>query len=373
MPSKAITISPFIAALLFLAARACGADLVVRVGLWPEDHLPRQATVTGSLTVEASGKRWRASALTVTESSGSLKIQGQTMRPDSLRIRCSREAAISARGATPVVLNAPLRLIASPGGLQCIADVDLEQYTARVLAREMPLNWPSEALAAQAVVARSAGLASRGRHGQSGYDVCALTHCQLFSPRPAPAAALLAARRTAGWVLTRGGRPVRAPFFSTCGGWTADGGSIGMESWCTPVQDGPTTKPYCRASPHFSWRTTLSSADIQAVFQASAGNPVILKRDSGGRVTRIGLKGQAVSLDGGQFLMRCGRALGWARVKSCRFTVKKAGNNWLFSGHGLGHGVGMCQWGARGMAMQGKSWQQILRHYYTHATLRRSP
>ncbi|MCC6483593.1 MAG: SpoIID/LytB domain-containing protein [Armatimonadetes bacterium] len=323
--------------------------------------------------MESSGRAWTARTLSIIASQGSLTIAGNGKQAMSVQIRPRGPVTLRTQTSPLAVLNCKLRFRPSSAGVQCVADVPLEEYTARVLAREMPLDWPPEALAAQAVVARSTGLASFHRHAADGYDVCSLTHCQLFSAIPVSPVAVAAVRRTTGWALARGARPVRAPFCSTCGGWTADGGAIGMEEWCRAVRDGPAGAAYCRESPHFSWKTVLTRRDVAAVFREASGEFVVLRRDSGGRVTRVGLKGHSQSIDGGEFLMRCGRTFGWARIKSCLLSIKSQRGSWLVSGHGLGHGVGMCQCGARGMAKEGKSWREILKHYYSAAELRRWP
>jgi stage II sporulation protein D len=56
--------------------------------------------------------------------------------------------------------------------------------------------------------------------------------------------------------------------------------------------------------------------------------------------------------------------LGWSRLPSLAFEVKEKGGIFTFTGRGQGHGAGLCQWGAAGMAREGKGYRDILRHYY---------
>ena len=65
-------------------------------------------------------------------------------------------------------------------------------------------------------------------------------------------------------------------------------------------------------------------------------------------------------------------ALGPNRIRSTCFRVTAEAGSFRFAGHGYGHGVGLCQWGARGMANDGKSWQEILLHYYPGALLQKA-
>jgi stage II sporulation protein D len=64
-------------------------------------------------------------------------------------------------------------------------------------------------------------------------------------------------------------------------------------------------------------------------------------------------------------------AVGPDRVKSTRFSVTASDDQFVFQGRGYGHGVGLCQWGAQGLAKAGKSWQEILLYYYPGAALRK--
>jgi stage II sporulation protein D len=68
-----------------------------------------------------------------------------------------------------------------------------------------------------------------------------------------------------------------------------------------------------------------------------------------------------------------GRAFGWGKFKSARFWVETGGKRVVFHGRGLGHGVGMCQYGALGMAKAGKDYRVILEHYYPGTELKQWP
>ena len=79
-----------------------------------------------------------------------------------------------------------------------------------------------------------------------------------------------------------------------------------------------------------------------------------------------------VEIGGEAFHNLMGRRFGWGQFKSPHFTVRRDGDDWVFEGTGLGHGVGMCQYGAIGMARAGRSWRAILKHYYPTATFVRT-
>ncbi|BCW98604.1 MAG: cell division protein [Armatimonadota bacterium] len=337
----------------------------ISIGLWDSARAPARVRVAGArIPQEGTARVW-----TVTASGGRLHVEPGGRAVTRLTLRGSPRMIITGPGASAAVPG-ELVLSARHGRMQGILKLPLEEYVARVVAREMPSGWPPDALAAQAVVARSFALASKGRHARDGFDVCSLTHCQLWSASPPTAQATEAARRTKGWILTSGGQTLRAPFCSTCGGYTADGAASGLPATCVPVRDGLPGREFCRASPHFRWQARLSPQELGRLAGLAEGRAAeirILARDKGGRVTRARLA--AEQMDGGALLIRFGRALGWARVKSCLFTLRKEGPVTVLDGRGLGHGAGLCQWGARGRALQGQDWKGILRAYFPKAEL----
>ena len=74
--------------------------------------------------------------------------------------------------------------------------------------------------------------------------------------------------------------------------------------------------------------------------------------------------GATWNIDANQFRYALDRRLGWEQIKSNLYTIQRQGDSWVFSGHGLGHGVGLCQAGAEQMARMGSSTEQILSTYF---------
>lgn len=355
---------------LLCACPAHAAGRTVRVGLYPEDRLPARVVVESTL-LEA---RPRSVTKAVFSASGGRAVS--TPRLAAPGVESRSPMLIRAAGFPDVRAAGSLRILARGGRVQAVLTQPLEEYAALVTAREIPLNWPPEAIAAQCVAARSFGAASAGRHTAQGYDVCALTHCQLWSPSPPPGAARAAAARTAGMVLTIHGRPAAAPFASTCGGWTAEGAPAGLAAWCHARRDVREGRTLCRESPHSNWSTVLTYREVLSLFELPATKGAvkltISGRDTGGRVTAISAEAsKSKSLKGSDFLLRCGRKLGWARVKSCLFNIKPVNGGFQITGRGLGHGAGMCQWGAKALAEARTGWREILMFYYPDAEVRK--
>jgi len=290
--------------------------------------------------------------------------------------------------------------IGPDGKLQVVETVPFEEYLAGVVPAEMAPLWPQEALRAQAVAARSEVLATLGqRHELEGFDFCGSQHCRAYlghgGRHPNSDAAVEA---TAGTVLVCNGLIVPTVYSANCGGWTANNDTV----WSAPAQpalravpdvlpDSPyhggipqegfsrwiLTSPaaYCSMDKeYYRWQRTLSQAEVTRLVNQyeKVGQVRAIQlgdRGPGGRLKWIRVEGT-----GGVVTIRkelpIRRALGG--LPSAMFIVEKTEQGghtaFRFTGGGRGHGVGMCQQGARGMAGQGMEWDTILDHYFPAAT-----
>ena len=259
-------------------------------------------------------------------------------------------------------------------GLTAVNIVPVDDYLLSVVPEEMPTDWPAEALKAQSIAARSFALKSRGRHASEGYDLCTTTHCQLYKGIASEkTASTAAARATRGEVLTYGGQPIEALFHTDSGGMTESSEDV----WGSHV-------PYLRAVRDtplgtMPWAKTVSKADLEAKLAAKGHNIGRLRaielsplaigraakdRTASGRVramTAVGTKGRA-TLSGNAWRSLLG-------LKSTLFSAKLTKDTVTFTGFGAGHGLGISQWGAERLAETGKSYADILHHYYTGVTL----
>jgi stage II sporulation protein D len=136
------------------------------------------------------------------------------------------------------------------------------------------------------------------------------------------------------------------------------------------VEDGE--EPHCRRSEHMRWRFEVDRRELCSALRRShpriGTGPCdveILATGKGGWTSRLAIRAsRSVELTGDDFHLVMGRLFGWSSVKSARFTLQASGDRITFHGRGLGHGVGMCQHGAMGMARAGATFRQILEHYY---------
>jgi stage II sporulation protein D len=242
--------------------------------------------------------------------------------------------------------------------LVIINRVPLDNYLASIVGAEMG-DAPYEAQKAQAIVSRTYLFRNLKRHQQ--YDFCDLTHCQVYKGTETETErSMEAVRETQGMLLYDNGTIAELFYHSTCGGRTADFSSIfdGNNEALVSVSDSN----YCSASPHFQWEWNLPEDD------APFAELIISKRAHDERVLEVLVDGAPEH--GWQFRMRIAQEFGWNRLKSSWFSVEKKDGYFHFTGRGLGHGLGMCQWGAKKLAEEGRSAEEILRHYFPHLELR---
>jgi len=269
-----------------------------------------------------------------------------------------------------------LRMGLTRAGIQVLTQVDLESYVSGVLRGEASILRAPAAREAMAIVARTWAIRWQGRHHGEGFDFCSLTHCLVFQlPREREGSALdnmdQAARATHGQVLQYHGKLADPYFTACCGGMTESAGNIWPDRgqpYLISIRD-----PYCLANSHASWRRVIATQRLQNVlrddFQGertfSLSGIAVEKRDSSGRAQILQVTGGRTShIDANRFRYAVDRRLGWGQLESNLYTVERQGDDWVFSGHGLGHGVGLCQAGAEQMARMGSSAEKILSTYF---------
>ena len=278
---------------------------------------------------------------------------------------------------SPIRLNgreypAALEVVRTGETLAIVNELRLEEYLVGVLRAETGDHWPSEALRAQAIVARTYAAYHRTLNVGKPYHVVASTTHQMYTGRVPPSSPVWpAVRDTAGLVLFWEGELFPAFYHSASGGYTEDPRTV------FAARNMPALKAirddFSTASPHFYWSLDLRLADLTEILRRN-GHDVgavvaieVTERTPSLRVASLlvhGARGSA-RLRGNDFR----RMIGYETVKSTLFAVAVDGSVAHFSGRGYGHGVGMSQWGAKGMAEQAYKAEQILEYYYPGATL----
>lgn len=266
-----------------------------------------------------------------------------------------------------------LHLSHSPDGLiSAVNFVPLDTYLGGVLGSEVILSWPVASLQANAIASRSYALYQMLQRQDEPADVVSDTRDQVYRgmERESESARAIV-QQTHGVVLHYNGKPFPAYFSSSCGGHTTDA-STGLDraGWAplSPVKCG-----FCDESRYFRWNFAVQKGEIASLLSRSGHNVGVIQdirpvgRGVDGRARTVQIehsKGQ-LSLKATEFR----HIMGTGKLRSTSFDTKDSGDELVFSGNGWGHGVGLCQWGTKGMASAGYTAEFILNHYYPGAKL----
>lgn len=322
----------------------------------PESFLVSGFPLNGTPAAEGEKRRYRETTLTSTQ----LYAGGAMIEPQG-----DGEIKVNGRG-----YRGTMEIVEDKKGtLTVINEVPLEEYVMGVLAGEIPRNWPREALKAQAIAARTFAVLKRSeaRRRKDPYDLENTALFQMYQGSGLVNDNIReAVLRTSGEILTQGKAPIAAFFHSNCGGRTCRSSEV----WS---QD----KPYLRSAEctygnngeHFRWRAEMKVADlVQKLRKGGLGIGDVIRlearsRDESGRISELAIMdetGRFEKMKGSDFRMKVGPDL----IRSTRFDPQIVQDKVVFIGKGWGHGVGLCQEGACGMALKGFGAFDILRHYY---------
>jgi len=284
-------------------------------------------------------------------------------------------------GASTLILNGRkyrgvLVFHALAGGrFDVVEYVNMDQYLYGVLPREVEPNWPLESLKAQAIVSRTFALSNKLTDTKERFDVSDGVMDQVYGGMSVESpASNRAVDETRGQVLEDStGKPVQTFFHSSCGGHT----ELPEHVWRNANAGdafGSVSDGFCTEDPHFKWQLTISYSTIRARLKRvgirlkDIKKITVVQKTESGRAEFFGIQTAAGSTEvpGNKFRL----ALGPEALRSTLITNMKAGKSSVwFEGRGWGHGVGLCQWGARGRALAGQTSQQILETYYPRAKL----
>lgn len=264
----------------------------------------------------------------------------------------------------------------STDGLLLVNRVPLEDYVASVVASEYGLDDTAGAKA-MAVVARTYGLFATQKFGPS-VDHADGTLSQVYEGADAiTSRSRRVTESTRGQVLTHGGRPIQAVYFSSSGGHTADNEDVWQAESPQPYLRGR-PDPYDQDSPHHRWRATVSRPALLRALTRLRGTSVegftLGQRMPHGRLKTMNVlhsDDTRHTMNANAFRLAVNRRLQDEPLKSTWFDARREGDTYVFEGRGFGHGVGLSQWGAHAMATQGKSYEEILTFYYEDVTIRR--
>lgn len=249
----------------------------------------------------------------------------------------------------------------------------IENYLLGVLPYEMSYSWPLEALKAQAVAARTYTVMHL-KNSEAPFDLYNDVRSQMYKGSGKVYDSVKqAVSQTKGQVLTYQRHLFHTYYHANCGGGTDD-----VKIWTgsaakTPKPLQGVTCDTDRNSKSFSWNVIIPQKAIndfahQKGLKGHVNKIKVAKQTDSKRTATLQLY-----TDKGNQTVSCAQfrlAVGAAKLRSCKITnIQKTATGFSFSGNGFGHGVGMCQDGAKGMAKEGKNYAQILSHYFPSSTL----
>lgn len=280
--------------------------------------------------------------------------------------------------------------------------INLEEYLFSVVPAEMPAWWPEEALKAQTIAARSYALAHLGRHSREGYDLCSTVHCAVYkgvvSENNLTNQAVLATLGEVGYYQDR---VIDAVFSSNSGGYSESSADVWgnsfpylsgannmlgqdfnfplepyqLKEWLIDEPASYSYNPRYAGYNKYRWIKVLSSEYfINKYNLKELKNIIPVGRSKGGSVERVIIQGKEKEV----IIERDRVRSGLGGLRSNRFVLDKLYNlsgtisQVIFYGSGWGHNVGMDQTGAAGMAEEGFTYREIIKHFYKGATIKKA-
>ena len=287
---------------------------------------------------------------------------GVGARPGSL----GQNGVGSAQGPT-LSVSGVVRVSRKGHTLSVVNQVDLEEYVKGVVPAEVSSAWHPEMLKVQAVAARTYALYNKMLSAAREYDVMSTIQDQVYRGRSGVDHRIEAAvESTRGIVVTHQQAPIYAAFSSTAAGPTEDAVNV----WAN--KDLPYLKgvecPFDIESPYYQWKASVKIDQLEqnlrrqgfSVGTIATITPTAYSR--AGRVARL-----RILHSGGETVLRgedLRKAVGYTVIPSTQFEVESIGAEVVFTGYGAGHGVGLCQWGAKELAELGYAYNSILQYYY---------
>lgn len=297
-----------------------------------------------------------------------------------------------------------LELLRFEQGLTVVNKVNVEEYLYAVVPSEVPSRWPRAVLEAQAVAARTYTFANLGRFKSRGFDLLPTVASQVYNGVQSETESVTeAVDSTRGIIMTYESKPIGAFYYDNCGGYTESSRNVwgftasylqavpdkllperngflapaDLYTWLKSRPEAYSNHPKYSARSAYRWSVWIPREEIENRLKLSESvgrilSLTVVERTISGRAARVLIKGT-----NGEKLLNGDSIRSLGGLRSNLFIVQpKLGMDGLpeyffFTGGGWGHGVGMAQSGAAGMAVAGYSYGEILAHYYKDAELTR--
>ncbi len=293
-----------------------------------------------------------------------MTLSGVSAVTDSVIIEPLSEGALfslraPAGGEQLKTLDGFLKVKSYPGSLQVLNVTSVENYLPGVVEAEAGKSGPEEYFRAQAVVARTYVYRNIDRHELDGYNLCDDTHCQVYPGIISDSLITGACKSTSGKVIIdRDSMLIVSAFHANCGGVTASSSDVWVAKYpyLISIKD-----PWCGYSRSSTWKAAISLSvwnDFLRLKNVEPGNETELYSSAGNQSARVSnYKVDGIHVSKEDIRQRF-------NLRSSFFTLARTSDSIAVTGRGYGHGVGLCQDGARAMAAGKNSYEQITGFYY---------
>jgi stage II sporulation protein D len=282
-------------------------------------------------------------------------------------------------------------------GITVVNRVNVEEYLYAVVPSEVPSKWPKAVLEAQAIAARTYTFANMGRFAARGFDLLPTVASQVYNGvRSETESVTEAVDSTRGLILTYDSKPIGAFYYDNCGGYTESSENVwgfpspylqavpdkllpdrngflapaDLYTWLKNRPEAHSNHPKYSNRSAYRWSHWVSREEMEKRLKlsdtiGSIRSLTVVERTISGRAFKVLIKGT-----NGDKILKGDAIRSLGGLRSNLFIVQpKLGMDGLpeyfvFTGGGWGHGVGMAQSGAAGMAVAGYSYAEILTHYY---------
>ncbi|MGR3309299.1 MAG: SpoIID/LytB domain-containing protein [Candidatus Brocadiales bacterium] len=306
---------------------------------------------------------------------GKFSIGGRGLGSGKIRIVTQKDGAIE---LNRIRYHGNLLLLPNVGHgkgsnkFSVIELTDIEEYLAGVIGSEMPSSWNYEALRAQAIIARTFALYQRNKHGDTPYHIDGLDLAYQGLKNEKKKLNVIV-EETRGIVMLYNTEVFSAYFHSTCGGRTEDASLIFNQDSIPPLRG--VKCGFCSASKYYNWQTVIKKTFIEkklrtinpGIANIHTIQPAAIGPGNHSAMVKIRYTGGTKKMNANKFRL----LMGSKNLRSTAFNAENKGRSIKFSGRGWGHGVGLCQYGAQGMAKKGYKWSEILKHYYPEIEIKR--
>lgn len=303
----------------------------------------------------------KSKEIRVSYSKDGIKYNGSTYSNTLFKKSGDKYIYISKNGSNYNAYRGDISLITENGKMIPVDIVELDEYIYSVVPSEIGKKFPEEAVKAQIIAARTYAYYNTKNSKFKNYDLVDNVDSQVYRGISAEDESInKLVNNTKNIIMTYNGEPINAVFHSDSGGYTANSEDV----W------GGKPVDYLRSindignndySPRKNWSYTITKQKFKNIFGVYPNEITMEKKDN--RIERVYILGEnkRIELTSNEFRKK----LGYTNLFSTIFEFQDLGDSFMFSGNGSGHGVGLSQWGAYGMAVKNMKYDQILKHYYT--------